>query len=140
MGQRHSHRRRSVPAPLHEAVYTCRSDAHSLRAGIILLTGAGLCYHYWYKWEVLRKMARAFAKGYDPVLELAQATAKETDGSRKKGIIRRKEQDYIDKVINGEISGECAPSLARIRPLRSLADLSSLTCPDLLLMGPKVGA
>lgn len=85
-------------------------------------------------------MARAFAKGYDPVLELAQATAKETDGSRKKGIIRRKEQDYIDKVINGEISGECAPSLARIRPLRSLADLSSLTCPDLLLMGPKVGA
>lgn len=53
-------------------------------------------------------MERAFAKGYDPVLELAQATSREEDGSVKKGIIRRREQDYIDKVINGEISGECA--------------------------------
>jgi hypothetical protein len=56
-------------------------------------------------------MARAFAKGYDPVLELAQATAKESDGTPRKGIIRRKEQDYVDKVINGEISGECKDTL-----------------------------
>lgn len=54
-------------------------------------------------------MARAFAKGYDPVLELAQATSKESDGSTKKGIIRRKEQDYIDAVIDGKVSGECEP-------------------------------
>ncbi|GAA5867875.1 hypothetical protein JCM3774_004707 [Rhodotorula dairenensis] len=82
-------------------------SAIATAGGIVLLTGAGLCYHYWYKWEVLRKMARAFAKGYDPVLELAQATAKESDGKTpRKGIIRRKEQDYVDKVINGEISGE----------------------------------
>ncbi|GAA5981417.1 hypothetical protein JCM10908_004103 [Rhodotorula pacifica] len=81
-------------------------SAIATAGGIILLTGAGLCYHYWYKWEVLRKMARAFAKGYDPVLELAQATAKESDGTPKKGVIRRKEQDYVDKVINGEVSGE----------------------------------
>ncbi|GAA5955327.1 hypothetical protein JCM8115_001916 [Rhodotorula mucilaginosa] len=81
-------------------------SAIATAGGIILLTGAGLCYHYWYKWAVQRKMARAFAKGYDPVLELAQATAKESDGTPRKGIIRRKEQDYVDKVINGEISGE----------------------------------
>lgn len=63
-------------------------------------------------------MARAFAKGYDPVLELAQATAKESDGTPRKGIIRRKEQDYVDKVINGEISGECA--LQTVVPKRCL--------------------
>ncbi|BGP52609.1 hypothetical protein JCM8202v2_000165 [Rhodotorula sphaerocarpa] len=81
-------------------------SAIATAGGIVLLTAAGLCYHYWYKWEVLRKMARAFAKGYDPVLELAQATSKESDGSTKKGIIRRKEQDYIDAVIDGKVSGE----------------------------------
>lgn len=95
-----------VPSAATEASPTWRGDT-----GIILLTGAGLCYHYWYKWEVQRKMARAFAKGYDPVLELAQATAKESDGTPRKGIIRRKEQDYVDKVINGEISGECKDTL-----------------------------
>ncbi|GAA6002799.1 hypothetical protein JCM10207_007688 [Rhodosporidiobolus poonsookiae] len=75
-------------------------------AGIGLLAGAGLCYHYWYKYEVLRKMERAFAPGYDPVLDLATAAAREEDGSVKKGRVRRKEQDYIDKLINGEITGE----------------------------------
>ncbi|GAA5898244.1 hypothetical protein JCM8208_000194 [Rhodotorula glutinis] len=74
--------------------------------GIVLVAAAGLFYHYWYKWEVLRKMERAFSKGYDPVLELAQAAARESDGSVKRGRVRRKEQDYLDKVINGEISGE----------------------------------
>ncbi|GAA6057922.1 hypothetical protein JCM3770_002210 [Rhodotorula araucariae] len=74
--------------------------------GIVLVAGAGLFYHYWYKWEVLRKMERAFSKGYDPVLDLAQAVARESDGTAKKGRVRRKEQDYLDKVINGEISGE----------------------------------
>jgi len=95
--------------------------------GIVLVAAAGLFYHYWcallslsrvvhtdrhasfahrYKWEVLRKMERAFSKGYDPVLELAQAAARESDGSVKRGRVRRKEQTYLDKVINGEISGE----------------------------------
>ncbi|GAA5972700.1 hypothetical protein JCM11641_002981 [Rhodosporidiobolus odoratus] len=75
-------------------------------AGIALLAGAGLCYHYWYKYDVLRKMERAFAPGYDPVLELATASARDPDGKTKKGRVRRKEQDYIDKIINGEITGE----------------------------------
>jgi len=52
-------------------------------------------------------MERAFTKGYDPVLELAKASKFDSDGSVKKGRIRRKEQDYIDKVMNGEITGEC---------------------------------
>lgn len=73
-------------------------------------------------------MERAFAKGYDPVLELAQATSRDEDGSIKKGIIRRREQDYIDKLINGEISGECA-SISRLASTRAKADLaSSQTC------------
>ncbi|GAA5858845.1 hypothetical protein JCM8547_005010 [Rhodosporidiobolus lusitaniae] len=75
-------------------------------AGIVLLAGAGLAYHYWYKYDVLRKMERAFAPGYDPVLELASAASRESDGTVPKGRVRRKEQDYIDKIINGEITGE----------------------------------
>ncbi|GAA5991120.1 hypothetical protein JCM5350_006672 [Sporobolomyces pararoseus] len=75
-------------------------------AGIALLAGTGAAYHYWYKWEVLRKMERAFTKGFDPALELALASKFETDGSIKKGRIRRKEQDYIDQVMNGEVTGE----------------------------------
>ncbi|GAA6013350.1 hypothetical protein JCM11491_006363 [Sporobolomyces phaffii] len=75
-------------------------------AGIALLAGTGAAYHYWYKWEVLRKIERAFTKGFDPALELALATKFESDGTIKKGRIRRKEQDYIDKVMNGEVTGE----------------------------------
>ncbi|GAA5845559.1 hypothetical protein JCM3766R1_000781 [Sporobolomyces carnicolor] len=75
-------------------------------AGVALLASLGAAYHYWYKWEVLRKMERAFTKGFDPALELALAAKFETDGSVKKGRIRRKEQDYIDKVMNGEVTGE----------------------------------
>lgn len=41
------------------------------------------------------------------MLELASAGRIEASGgARKEGRIRRKEQTYIDKVINGEISGE----------------------------------
>jgi hypothetical protein len=77
-------------------------------AGVALLAGTGAAYHYWYKWEVLRKMERAFTKGFDPALELALASKFETDGTIKKGRIRRKEQDYIDQIMNGE--GESARS------------------------------
>ncbi|KAM0793680.1 hypothetical protein ACM66B_001108 [Microbotryomycetes sp. NB124-2] len=75
-------------------------------AGIILLAFAGLGYHKWYKWEALRKMKRAFAKGYDPVLELASASKYDEDGQLRAGRVLRKEQEFISKVINGEISGE----------------------------------
>lgn len=57
-------------------------------------------------------MGNAFAAGYDPVLALASAELYEEErhdtGKRKKkpGMIRRREQDYIDRVINGEVAGE----------------------------------
>ncbi|GAA5944027.1 hypothetical protein JCM1841_000474 [Sporobolomyces salmonicolor] len=81
---------------------TSLDSAIATGAGVVLIAAAGLFYHYWYKWEVLRKMERAFTKGYDPVLELASASKFEEDGSVKKGRIRRKEQEYIEKIINGE--------------------------------------
>ena len=46
-------------------------------------------------------MYRAFAAGYDPVLELAKASS-ESDGGR----IKRVEQDFIDSVIDGKVVGE----------------------------------
>lgn len=55
-----------------------------------------------YKWEAFRKMRRAFAKGYDPVLELASAAAYTEEGELKAGRVLRKEQEYISRVINGE--------------------------------------
>lgn len=59
------------------------------------------------KYEALRKISNAFEAGWDPVLELASAGRIEASGgARKEGRIRRKEQSYIDKVINGEIRGE----------------------------------
>lgn len=47
-------------------------------------------------------MRRAFAKGYDPVLELARASSHTEEGELKAGRVFRKEQEYINKVINGE--------------------------------------
>lgn len=51
-------------------------------------------------------MRRAFASGYDPVLELASASSRDSQGSPLPGRVTRKEQDYINRVINGEVSGE----------------------------------
>lgn len=55
-----------------------------------------------YKWEVLRKMRRAFAKGYDPVLELASASMTDHEGNQLPGRVNRKEAEYIRRVVNGE--------------------------------------
>lgn len=52
-------------------------------------------------------MMRAFAKGYDPVLELASASMYEQDGQLKAGRVLRKEQEYISKIINGEGRPRC---------------------------------
>ncbi|SCV67918.1 BQ2448_39 [Microbotryum intermedium] len=81
-------------------------SAAATGAGIILLAVAGLCYHKWYKWEAYRKMRRAFAKGYDPVLALASAAVYDDQGGLVPGRVVRKEQEYIQKIVNGEISGE----------------------------------
>jgi hypothetical protein len=65
-------------------------------------------------------MERAFAPGYDPVLELAAASSRGKNGEPVPGRVRRKEQDYVDKLINGEVTGECAspfPSALLYDPL-----------------------
>ncbi|KAJ1037689.1 hypothetical protein NDA14_002651 [Ustilago hordei] len=41
--------------------------------GVLLLGGAAMVYHSWYKRHVLRKMEAAFDPGYDPVLALAKS-------------------------------------------------------------------
>jgi hypothetical protein len=68
------------------------------------------------KWDVLRKMELAFKAGYDPVLELEKSSTL-TALSKAKGAvldegederIRRREQDLIDRIVNGEEVGHCA--------------------------------
>ncbi|KAM0752357.1 hypothetical protein T439DRAFT_324435, partial [Meredithblackwellia eburnea MCA 4105] len=87
------------------ATSSALSSALGTAAGILLLAGAGLVYHWTYKWDVLRKMRRAFGEGYDPVTELANA-ARDSKTGPVIGKIRRLEQDYIDRIINGTESGE----------------------------------
>ncbi|KAI3481503.1 hypothetical protein L1887_56050 [Cichorium endivia] len=41
--------------------------------GVLLLGGAAMVYHSWYKRHVLKKMEAAFDPGYDPVLALAKS-------------------------------------------------------------------
>uniref|UniRef100_V5GUS2 AAA protein C-terminal winged helix domain-containing protein n=2 Tax=Kalmanozyma brasiliensis (strain GHG001) TaxID=1365824 RepID=V5GUS2_KALBG len=41
--------------------------------GVLLLGGAAMVYHGWYKRHVLKKMEAAFDPGYDPVLALAKS-------------------------------------------------------------------
>ncbi|KAL8279590.1 hypothetical protein RQP46_007903 [Phenoliferia psychrophenolica] len=84
------------------------SSGLSTFAGIALLAGAGLAYHKWYKWEVLRKMGRAFGEGYDPVMELANAAALDAEGrKRPSGHIQREEQGFMDELMEGrELPGE----------------------------------
>jgi hypothetical protein len=63
-----------------------------------------MIYHDLYKMSVLNKIERAFEKGYDPILELSNASTSkgimgESDGG---AYVERKEQPFIDDVINGE--------------------------------------
>lgn len=54
-------------------------------------------------------MGRAFGEGYDPVLELATAADRDGAGKKKKekvGKIKRKEQEFINGVMNGEYAGQ----------------------------------
>ncbi|KAF4563256.1 hypothetical protein EYR36_003697 [Pleurotus pulmonarius] len=99
----------------------------------VFLGGVG--YIKWYKKDVLDKIELAFAPGYDPALELANASkkshAQHTHGMCTTGVLRsesdcrteaescddpdaeipwtehlrRKEQDLIDRMIKGEEAG-----------------------------------
>lgn len=79
----------------------------------------GIVYVKWYKMNVLYKIERAFAPGYDPALELAKAhTTKKHPGEHDKHDLVfnednspwtenlvRKEQDLIDRIVHGEEAG-----------------------------------
>ena len=53
-------------------------------------------------------MRRAFAKGYDPVLDLASASMTDQEGNLLPGRVNRKEAEYIRRVVNGESEHERA--------------------------------
>lgn len=81
---------------------TVRDSIISVICGGVLVSLGGILYHDLYKWRVLNKIERAFDGGYDPVLELSDAAS----GSRTFDEIddyhiQRKEQDFIDSVIDG---------------------------------------
>ncbi|KAF7428731.1 hypothetical protein PC9H_007961 [Pleurotus ostreatus] len=72
--------------------------------GMVFLGGVG--YIKWYKKNVLDKIELAFAPGYDPALELANASKKgHTQHTHGMSDWLRKEQDLIDRMIKGEEAG-----------------------------------
>lgn len=86
--------------------------------GLGIVFGGGIAYVAWYKKRVLDKIEDAFAAGYDPALELAthqtKRRAAETDdlgdlvyeeGSEWAEKLRRKEQDQIDRMVQGQEPG-----------------------------------
>ncbi|KAK0454662.1 hypothetical protein EV421DRAFT_433248 [Armillaria borealis] len=86
--------------------------------GMVFLGGVG--YLKWYKWNVLHKIEKAFEPGYDPALEVAtehnKSSVIEEGGSGLDDVdmnsdvpwtqhLRRKEQDRIDKIVQGAEPG-----------------------------------
>ncbi|KAI8973966.1 hypothetical protein BD414DRAFT_498702 [Trametes punicea] len=88
--------------------------------GVIVLFAGGILYMAWYKENVLWKIEKAFAAGYDPALELAQSAVKKpaesSDPSSTERLdwevdapwtqhLRRQEQDLIERIIRGQEVG-----------------------------------
>ncbi|KAJ7594947.1 hypothetical protein C8J56DRAFT_928063 [Mycena floridula] len=106
---------RLTGSPLFDAVLTT-----VVGLGLVFFGGVG--YVKWYKAEVLNKIELAFAAGYDPALELAtQHTKKGRNKDKEEDSeelelqldteipwtehLRRKEQDWIDNIVQGEEPG-----------------------------------
>ncbi|KAI0628988.1 hypothetical protein C8Q77DRAFT_327557 [Trametes polyzona] len=91
--------------------------------GVIVLFTGGIVYMSWYKENVLWKIEKAFAAGYDPALELAKNAIKKPDEGVTAAAtpeteelewdlegpwtqhLRREEQDLIDRIIQGKEVG-----------------------------------
>ncbi|KAG6867793.1 hypothetical protein C0993_010988 [Termitomyces sp. T159_Od127] len=87
--------------------------------GLGMVFGGGVAYVAWYKKRVLDKIEEAFAAGYDPALELAtnqtkRSPSKDDDTDQEHEYpdetpwtenMRRKEQDTIDRIVQGQESG-----------------------------------
>ncbi|KAJ7244139.1 hypothetical protein B0H12DRAFT_1203639 [Mycena haematopus] len=97
-----------------------RDAALTTVVGLLMVFVGGVAYVRWYKWNSLAKIEDAFSAGYDPALELAtyQQRTKppedelenhpidelEGDGPRTQ-LLRRKEQDRIDAIVQGREPG-----------------------------------
>ena len=85
------------------------SAATTFASVFILAVGFALAaygYHKFYKWLVVRKMKRAFEPG-DPVLDMA-AIGKgvpHAAGGQEDHWVVRPEQEQVNRIVNGEISG-----------------------------------
>ncbi|KAG6857194.1 hypothetical protein H0H87_008259 [Tephrocybe sp. NHM501043] len=86
--------------------------------GLGMVFGGGVAYVAWYKKRVLDKIEDAFAAGYDPALELATHQTKRAASVGNKNDelefdeeipwtknMRRKEQDTIDRIVQGQEPG-----------------------------------
>ncbi|KAF8178615.1 hypothetical protein K438DRAFT_1844104 [Mycena galopus ATCC 62051] len=85
--------------------------------GLLMVFVGGVAYVKWYKWNVLRKIEDAFSAGYDPALELATYQQHKPDELEDEAIdeldgdgpwtqhLRRKEQDWIDAIVQGREPG-----------------------------------
>lgn len=76
--------------------------------GIGIVFVGGVAYLQWYKWNVLNKVHKAFAPGYDPALELATHKAHPEDELERTFWThkpRRKEQETIDHIVHGHEAG-----------------------------------
>ncbi|TFY65435.1 hypothetical protein EVJ58_g1978 [Rhodofomes roseus] len=70
----------------------------------------GIAYVSWYKQNVLDKIELAFARGYDPALELASNPRKQHE-ARDEYVpwaqhVRRREQTLLDRIIKGAEVGQ----------------------------------
>ncbi|PCH35614.1 hypothetical protein WOLCODRAFT_156317 [Wolfiporia cocos MD-104 SS10] len=96
-----------------DAVITTLTTAHPH----VVFFG-GVAYVTWYKKNVLDKIELAFAKGYDPVLEIAGQPKRRSDAKADGGgtpdftnvpwtqHLRRREQDLVDQIIGGTEFGQ----------------------------------
>ncbi|KAJ7106059.1 hypothetical protein C8R43DRAFT_1046057 [Mycena crocata] len=99
-----------------------RDAALTTVVGLMMVFVGGVAYVKWYKYNVLRKIEDAFAAGYDPALELATYQHKpQTESSTLEDDpideldfdaegpwtqhLRRKEQDWIDAIVQGNEPG-----------------------------------
>ncbi|CCM06409.1 uncharacterized protein FIBRA_08670 [Fibroporia radiculosa] len=83
--------------------------------GLAAVFFGGIAYVSWYKKNVLDKIELAFARGYDPALEVASsAKAQNNSDKDERGAansihmqhMRRQEQDLVDNIIGGREAGQ----------------------------------
>lgn len=95
-------------------IFKMTEAALTTLSSVAVLGAFGYGYTQWYKYHVLEKMDNAFKPG-DPVLDIA-ATAKQgsatgghilvDEDSQREHWVLREEQQYIDRIVAGEVRGQ----------------------------------